>query len=123
MGNHYRHFYGKRSADAEADASAFYGRYGHGHHLGYGHGHHGYPGHPYNGYHYGHYYGKRSADAEPAADPHYAHVGHGRGTYGHLVYGHHTWPWPSWSPELPLSLPWISPLIYCYLLRVEDSAV
>merc|ERR1719500_1084277 len=54
-------YYGKRSADAEPEADAYYGYYGYG---GYG-GYRGYYGHPYRygGYRY---YGKRSADAEPA---------------------------------------------------------
>merc|ERR1712001_700727 len=51
-------YYGKRSADAEPEADAYYGYYGYG---GYGYrGYRGYFGHPYR------YYGKRSADAEPA---------------------------------------------------------
>merc|ERR1711990_530211 len=51
----YPHFgyYGKRSADAEPEADAYYGYYGYGYR--------GYRG--YYGYRYG---GKRSADAEPA---------------------------------------------------------
>merc|ERR1712083_1045263 len=52
-------YYGKRSADAEPEADAYYGYYGYG-----GYGYRGYHGYPY-GYRYG-YYGKRSADAEPA---------------------------------------------------------
>merc|ERR1712010_404927 len=54
-------YYGKRSADAEPEADAYYGYYGYG---GYG----GYRGY-YGGYPYrygGYRYGKRSADAEPA---------------------------------------------------------
>merc|ERR1712141_153311 len=51
--------YGKRSADAEPEADAYYGYYGYG---GYGYrGYRGYYGYP--GYRY---YGKGSADAEPA---------------------------------------------------------
>jgi len=50
-------YYGKRSADAEPEADAYYGYYGYG---GYYGGYRGYYGHPYR------YYGKRSADAEPA---------------------------------------------------------
>merc|ERR1711981_1447915 len=50
-------YYGKRSADAEPEADAYYGYYGYG-------GYRGYHGYPY-GHRYG-YYGKRSADAEPA---------------------------------------------------------
>merc|ERR1711997_1175406 len=52
-------YYGKRSADAEPEADAYYGYYGYGYR-----GYRGYYGSPY-GYRYG-YYGKRSADAEPA---------------------------------------------------------
>merc|ERR1711879_250236 len=48
-------YYGKRSADAEPEADAYYGYYRYGGYRGY----YGYP------YRYG-YYGKRSADAEPA---------------------------------------------------------
>merc|ERR1712226_973937 len=51
-------YYGKRSADAEPEADAYYGYYGYG--LGYG-GYRGYYGGRY-GYPHG-YYGKRSADA------------------------------------------------------------
>merc|ERR1712098_742280 len=53
-------YYGKRSADAEPEADAYYG-YGLGYStLGYGYRSYGYSA-------YG-YYGKRSADAEPKAD-------------------------------------------------------
>merc|ERR1712141_922570 len=52
-------YYGKRSADAEPEADAYYGYYGYG-----GYGYRGYRG--YNGYPGYRYYGKRSADAEPA---------------------------------------------------------
>merc|ERR1712240_457464 len=100
-------YYGKRSADAEADPYLLYGRglgyagyyghglgyYGHGlgyygglRHYGYGLGHLGYYGHHGLGYAY---YGKRSADAEPEAkaDPYY--LGYGLGYAGHLgYYGH-----------------------------------
>merc|ERR1712076_104228 len=59
----YPHFgyYGKRSADAEPEADAYYGYYGYGGYGGYG----GYRGCYGRGYGY-RYYGKRSADAEPA---------------------------------------------------------
>merc|ERR1712226_1306882 len=59
----YPHFgyYGKRSADAEPEADAYYGYYGYGGYGGYG----GYRGYYGRGYGY-RYYGKRSADAEPA---------------------------------------------------------
>merc|ERR1719334_1890601 len=59
-------YYGKRSADAEPEADAYYG-YGLGYStLGYGYRSYGY-GYPSA---YG-YYGKRSADAEPKADAYY----------------------------------------------------
>merc|ERR1712172_107013 len=75
LGHHYGGYYGypsyrvygKRSAEAEAEAEPWYGYYG-----GYGLGHYGryYGGHygyPYGGY-YG-VYGKRSAEAEAEATP------------------------------------------------------
>merc|ERR1711981_718250 len=58
VGYHGLGYYGKRSADAEPEADAYYGYYGYGYR---GYRYHGYP----YGYRYG-YYGKRSADAEPA---------------------------------------------------------
>merc|ERR1712029_180381 len=58
-------YYGKRSADADAEPGYYgYGGYG----LGYGYG--GY-GLGYRGYGYRGYYGKRSADAEADAEPGY----------------------------------------------------
>ena len=70
-------YYGKRSADAEAEADPYllYGGY-YGHAYGYGY--------PYAYGHYG-YYGKRSADAEPKADadPYLLYGGY----YGH-AYGY-----------------------------------
>merc|ERR1712112_196057 len=93
----YYGYYGKRSADAKAEANPWYGYYGQG--LGY-----------YGGYYGGHYgypylYGKRSADAEagPApkaeaspeaeADPYllYGYYGLGHhygGYYGYPYYGY-----------------------------------
>merc|ERR1739845_206720 len=54
--------YGKRSADAEASADAYYGAYGYAHHgyglpyaHGYGYAHHGYYGYPYAYGYYGHH--------------------------------------------------------------------
>merc|ERR1712158_106938 len=88
-------------AKPEAEADAYYGRYGYGlahHGYGYGLGHHGYYGayaHPYGAY--GHYYGKRSAEAEaeptaaaePAADAYYGHhYGYGLAHHGY-GYAHH----------------------------------
>merc|ERR1712172_431206 len=45
----YGHYYGKRSAEAEPEADAYYGHhYGYGlAHHGYGYAHHGYYGYPY----------------------------------------------------------------------------
>merc|ERR1712206_57114 len=82
-------------AKPEAEADAYYGRYGYGlahHGYGYGLGHHGYYGayaHPYGAY--GHYYGKRSAEAEaeptaaaePAADAYYGRYGYGLAHHGY----------------------------------------
>merc|ERR1712172_189521 len=83
-------------AKPEAEADAYYGRYGYGlahHGHGYGLAHRGYYGayaHPYGAY--GHYYGKRSAEAEaeptaaaePAADAYYGRYGYG---LAHHAYG------------------------------------
>merc|ERR1712156_162400 len=66
-------YYGKRSADAEADPYLLYGGYyGHAYGYRYAYGHYG-------------YYGKRSADAEPKADadPYLLYGGY----YGH-AYGY-----------------------------------
>merc|ERR1711893_431290 len=95
---------GKRSADAEPEADAYYGHYGYGlahHGYGYGLAHHGYYGyaHPYA---YGHYYGKRSADAEAApaaeadADAYYGYYGYAhpyRYGYTHRAYGYYGHPY------------------------------
>jgi len=88
--------YGKRSADAEADAEAdaFYGYTGYtgAYHpavYGYGSRVYGY-GYPYAGY--GFHYGKRSADAEPTADAEAEAWGYGYHPavygYGSRVYGY-----------------------------------
>merc|ERR1719373_1500320 len=52
-------FYSKRSADAEADADAYYGYYPYAHAYGHhGYAHHGYAHHGYYGYPYAYgYYG------------------------------------------------------------------
>merc|ERR1711936_541719 len=65
-------FFAAVAAEADAEADAHYGYYGHP--LVYSHGlaYAGYYGHPYA---FGHYYGKRSADAEPAAEAD-AHLGY-----------------------------------------------
>merc|ERR1712035_249248 len=57
----YGAYYGKRSAEAEPEADAYYGYYGYARPYAYGYRSYGYPA-------YG-YYGKRSADAEAEADP------------------------------------------------------
>merc|ERR1711971_79346 len=92
---HYGHglgYYGKRSADAEPEADAYYGYYGYGlahHGYGYGLAHHGYYGAYAHPYAYGHYYGKRSAEAEPEADAYYGHhYGYGLAHHGY-GYAHH----------------------------------
>merc|ERR1712083_900876 len=72
-------YYGKREADAEAEAKPYY-PYGV-RHLTYG----GYLGHHGLGYSFGGYYGKREADAE--AKPYYPY-GVGHVTYGGYL-GHH----------------------------------
>ena len=68
--------YGKRSADAEPEADAYYGYgyapYAHGYRRAYGY------GYPYR------YYGKRSADAEPEADAAY----YGYAAYAPYAYGY-----------------------------------
>merc|ERR1712168_1611097 len=73
-------YYGKRDAEAEPEADAYYGYYGYARPYAYGYRSYGYPA-------YG-YYGKRSADAEPEADaePGYGY-GYGRG-YGYGGYGY-----------------------------------
>merc|ERR1712203_455654 len=79
--------YGKREAEADAEADAYYGYTGYtgGYRpaaYGYGSRVYGY-GYPYAGY--GYHYGKRSADAEPTAD---AEAGYYGGYYGHRAYGY-----------------------------------
>merc|ERR1712168_1311253 len=65
-------FFAAVAAEADAEADAHYGYYGHP--LVYSHGlaYAGYYGHPCA---FGHYYGKRCADAEPAAEAD-AHLGY-----------------------------------------------
>merc|ERR1712088_1154372 len=62
-------FFATVAAEADAEADAHYGYYGHplAYGLPYAFGYHPYA--------FGHYYGKRSADAEPAADAD-AHLGY-----------------------------------------------
>merc|ERR1712106_813818 len=89
------HYIGKRSADAEADASVLYGSYGYAgyaapHSVGYA-GYSGYPyahaAYPYAGA-YGHYIGKRSADAEPEADASVLYGAYGYAGYAASPYTH-----------------------------------
>merc|ERR1712200_332773 len=72
-------FFATVAAEADAEADAHYGYYGHplAYGLPYAFGYHPYA--------FGHYYGKRSADAEPAADAD-AHLGYYGYSYGHY-YG------------------------------------
>jgi len=81
--------YGKREAEADAEADAWYG-YHPAVYAGYGSRVYGY-GYPYAGY--GYHYGKRSADAEPTADAEADAWGYGYGLpavygYGSRVYGY-----------------------------------
>merc|ERR1712117_989164 len=66
-------YYGKRDAEAEPEADAYYGYYGYARPYAYGYRSYGYPA-------YG-YYGKRSADAEPEADADAFY-----GVYGYSAY-------------------------------------
>merc|ERR1711878_209854 len=66
-------YYGKRDAEAEPEADAYYGYYGYARPYAYGYRSYGYPA-------YG-YYGKRSADAEPEADADALY-----GVYGYSAY-------------------------------------
>ena len=101
----YGAYYGKRSADAEPEADAYYGAYGYGGlayaglgYAGYGYGAHGlgYAGYaaPYA---YGAYYGKRSADAEPKADAYYGAYGYAGLSYAGYgyprAYGYGAYPY------------------------------
>merc|ERR1712010_165949 len=88
---HYIHAYGKRDAEAKAEADPYYG-YGY-HGLGYAG--LGYPGLGYHGLGY-HAYGKREADADAEADAAVLYSGYGYPSYGYaglgyagLGYAHH----------------------------------
>ena len=74
------HFYGKRSAEAEPEADAYYG-----HPYGYARYGLGYRTYGYPAYGHGYYYGKRSADAE--ADAGYLYAPYHYGAYGY-PYGY-----------------------------------
>merc|ERR1719481_746309 len=80
--------YGKRSADAEPEADAYY--YGYARPYAYGYRSYGYPAYGYG------YYGKRSADAEPEAeaDAYYGVYGYGLGYagYGLITYAGYGYP-------------------------------
>merc|ERR1712121_221193 len=78
-------YYGKRDAEAEPEADAYYGYYGYARPYAYGYRSYGYPA-------YG-YYGKRSADAEPEADAD-AYYGYGLG-YSTLGYGYRSYGSPA----------------------------
>merc|ERR1711963_634151 len=74
-------YYGKRDAEAEPEADAYYGYYGYARPYAYGYRSYGYPA-------YG-YYGKRSADAEPEADAYYGYgLGYSTLGYGLRSYGY-----------------------------------
>merc|ERR1719471_180771 len=101
-------YYGKRDAEAEPEADAYYGYYGYARPYAYGYRSYGYPAYGYYGvygypyaagyagyaygaypYAYGAYYGKRSADAEPEADAYYGYYGYARPyAYGYRSYGY-----------------------------------
>jgi len=94
--------YGKRSADAEPEADAYYGYYGYG-------GYRGYYGHPYRygGYRY---YGKRSADAEPAVLDGASRVIsaptpliHNPPVLPHVAYAAHPLAYAGYAAGLPLA--------------------
>ena len=100
-GYHHAGYYGKRSAEAEPEAEAYYGYAAHPYAHNYGYAHfaksapcvnaanvpvpcqHGYSAVAapavYGGYHHAGYYGKRSAEAEPEAEAYY-------GSYGYSAY-------------------------------------
>merc|ERR1719472_286613 len=95
-------YYGKRSADAEPEADAYYGYYGYG-------GYRGYYGHPYR---YGGYrcYGKRSADAEPAVLDGASRVIsaptpliHNPPVLPHVAYAAHPLAYAGYAAGLPLA--------------------
>merc|ERR1711971_839414 len=94
--------YGKRSAEAEPEADAYYGYYGYG-------GYRGYYGHPYRygGYRY---YGKRSADAEPAVLDGASRVIsaptpliHNPPVLPHVAYAAHPLAYAGYAAGLPLA--------------------
>merc|ERR1712117_226548 len=75
-------YYGKRDAEAEPEADAYYGYYGY---RNYGYS--TYSPYAYRPYAYGAWgYGKRSADAEPEADALYGVYGYGYPSYTYGAY-------------------------------------
>merc|ERR1712010_160170 len=85
---HYIHAYGKRDAEAKAEADPYYG-YGY-HGLGYhglGYAGLGYAGLGYHGLGY-HAYGKREADADAEADAAVLYSGYGYPSYGYAGLGY-----------------------------------
>merc|ERR1712240_799048 len=77
-------YYGKRDAEAEPEADAYYGYYGYARPYAYGYRSYGYPA-------YG-YYGKRSADAEPEADAFYGVYGYPYAA-GYAGYAYGAYPY------------------------------
>merc|ERR1712012_145163 len=77
-------YYGKRDAEAEPEADAYYGYYGYARPYAYGYRSYGYPAYGYG------YYGKRSADAEA----YYGVYGYGLGYagYGLRTYAGYGYP-------------------------------
>merc|ERR1711971_749249 len=117
--------YGKRSADAEPEADAYYGYYGY---WGY----RGYYGHPYRygGYRY---YGKRSADAEPAVLDGASRVIsaptpliHNPPVLPHVAYAAHPLAYAGYAAGLPLAghLPYAGlPLVAAPVAAPEEAVV
>merc|ERR1739844_824770 len=123
-------YYGKRSADAEPEADAYYGYYGYG-------GYRGYYGHPYRygGYRY---YGKRSADAEPAVLDGASRVIsaptpliHNPPVLPHVAYAAHPLAYAGYAAGLPLAghlpyagLPYAGlPLVAAPVAAPEEAVV
>merc|ERR1711971_727548 len=121
--------YGKRSAEAEPEADAYYGYYGYG-------GYRGYYGHPYRygGYRY---YGKRSADAEPAVLDGASRVIsaptpliHNPPVLPHVAYAAHPLAYAGYAAGLPLAghlpyagLPYAGPPLVAAPVAAPEGAV